>query len=106
MADLSVLAPMAVRASEGESFESRSKLRLPSSDRDDSDEIQFFVRGKSHLQSDGETVHLEVDAEARGQYVKGESAGEVMFSVQTTVTAKLGTYTVLLRHRVRRPTVT
>lgn len=93
--DLSVLAPVAIRASQGEGFESHGKLRPSSSDSKGYDELGFSVQGKSHLQSDEETVHLEVAAEVQGRYSRPEFRGEVMFSVQTTVTAKLGTYTVL-----------
>jgi hypothetical protein len=93
--DLSLMAPVIVRVSDGKEFDSEAMLRLPTPDGK-VELLSFDVKG--HVRSDAETGRVKVRV-AAGMYGhpdpqrKRETSAQ--FELETTLVTELGRYVVL-----------
>jgi hypothetical protein len=83
---LSLVAPVVINARGGEDFETHARLGLP---REGSEAVSLNVSGLAEVLPEAQIVHLEVRASV------DVGTMSTAFSTATTVSTKLGAYTVL-----------
>jgi hypothetical protein len=95
LGDLSLMAPMTVRTSDGREFESRGMLRIEVEGALD-ELLTFEVEGSVRTDADSRQVRVEMRARMYGHTApekRRETTAE--FELETTLTAQLGQYVVL-----------
>jgi len=92
---LSLLAPMIIAAQEGKTFESKARLRSPSSTPEE--DIEFNAKGTVRFLQPANTAQVNVAVSANGSYALGAEGGHAptRFELETTVELKLGEYVLL-----------
>ncbi len=96
LGSLSLLAPIIVAADANEWFDTRATHRPKQESGEGQDDLTFDVRGQARIQS-GDVVQMTVEAGMKGTYEPTSDAGEKQagFSLETTLTVKLGSYIIL-----------
>lgn len=96
--DISLIAPIRVTCRMRRDFRSNSRLRTnPTKENKLGDNLDFTVRGKVGPAATEDTVELEVYAGINGRFINADlkEVGRIDFSVEATITAKLGQYVIL-----------